>query len=151
MNNIEHNQTLPVLGWREWIALPSLNINKVKAKIDTGARTSALHAFSIEPFKKQGKHYVRFDVHPLQRRDKTVACVAQISDIRWVTDSGGHRERRYVIKTILNIAHYAWPIELTLTNRDIMRFRMLLGRNALKHHFLVNPAASYLMKKETRP
>lgn len=134
------------VGWREWAALPDLGIEKIKIKVDSGARTSALHAFELRPFKKKGKHYIRFKIHPLQRRSDVVReCVAEVEDIRWVTDSGGHRERRYVIKTLINIGSNSWPIEVTLTNRDTMNFRMLLGRTAMKKRVIVNPTLSFLI------
>lgn len=140
-------RTIIVAGWREWITLPELGIEKLKAKIDTGARTSALHAFSIKPYKKDGKHRVRFEVHPLQRRmDTVVTCVADVHDIRWVTDSGGHRERRFVIQTPIMMNNHSWLVEITLTNRDSMKFRMLLGRTAMKDCMLVVPGDSYLTK-----
>lgn len=133
-----------VIGWREWIQLPDLGIKAIKAKIDTGARTSALHAFAIRPFKKGELHYIHFNVHPYQRRtEPAIACTAAVKDIRWVTDSGGHRERRYVIETLLCLGGLSWPIEITLTNRDTMSFRMLLGRTAMRSKLVVNPAISY--------
>jgi hypothetical protein len=134
------------VGWREWAALPALGIEKIKVKVDSGARTSALHAFELHPFKKGGKHYIRFKIHPLQRRSDVVReCVTEVEDIRWVTDSGGHRERRYVIKTLINMGSISWPIEITLTNRDTMNFRMLLGRTAMKKRVMVNPTLSFLV------
>lgn len=137
---------LAVLGWREWLALPDLGIERIKAKIDTGARTSALHAFSVEPFKQRGKNKIRFAIHPLQRNNSKVArCVADVFDFRTVTDSGGHREERYVIQTPVIIGDAEWPIEITLTNRDIMAFRMLLGRTAIRSRYLVNPERSFLI------
>jgi len=134
-----------MIGWREWVALPELGIEKIKAKIDTGARTSALHAFALEPFSEQEQNKIRFDIHPIQHNtDKVVSCVANIIDKRLVTDSGGHQEERFVIETPLTIAGQTWAIEITLTARENMLFRMLLGRNALRKHFIINPARSFL-------
>lgn len=139
-----HGRIYTVLGWREWVSLPELGVAKIKAKIDTGARTSALHAFDIERFRQHGKDKVRFDVHPIQRNDRTVIkCVAEIFDVRWVTDSGAHRELRYVIETPMTIGGFCRPIEITLTNRGSMIYRMLLGRKALQQHFIIDPCRSY--------
>jgi hypothetical protein len=136
------------IGWREWAALPDLNLPAIKAKIDTGARTSALHAFLIEPYNRDGVDMLRFMIHPIQLNQKLeVECHAPVYDFREVTDSGGHREMRYVIQSKVIIGDIAWPIEMTLTNRDTMRFRMLLGRRAMENRFVVDPGASYINGK----
>jgi hypothetical protein len=136
------------LGWREWVALPDLGLPAIKAKVDTGARTSALHAFVIEPYTDAGTEMVRFLIHPIQRNQEfQVECHSPIHDYREITDSGGHREMRYVIRSEIAVANGSWPIELTLTNRDTMRFRMLLGRRAMENRFLVNPGTSYVNGK----
>ena len=142
---------LMTLGWREWVGLPDLGIFQIKAKVDTGARTSALHAFQVTPFTEGGRERGEFLMHPNQRdSDTVVTCVADILDRRCVTDSGGHKEDRFVIATNLTIGKYAWPIEVTLTARDDMLFRMLLGRTAIKHIARVDPARSYLVGKRKR-
>lgn len=142
------NISLPFLGWREWLALPDLNINKIKAKIDTGARTSALHAFFIDPYHKGSTPWIMFGIHPNQHDiDRVVECHAPVKDIRVVSDSGGHKSKRYVIDTQIVLGETAFSAEMTLTNRDNMKFRMLLGRTAMKNNFLVDPQASYLQAK----
>ncbi|MGD8663053.1 MAG: ATP-dependent zinc protease [Desulfobacterales bacterium] len=133
------------IGWREWLALPDLGIQAIKTKVDTGARTSALHTFGLEPFEKDGSLKVKFTVHPLQRRkDIEICCVADVVDRRRVTSSDGQSEKRYVIQTIVALGEIRWPVELTLTNRKLMRFRMLLGRAAIAGRLVVDPAKSYL-------
>ncbi len=141
-------EELITVGWREWVALPALGLPAIKAKVDTGARTSALHAFYVERYRAQGHDRVRFDIHPLQRRnDIIVTCSAELVDQRTVADSGGHRELRYVIRTAFEMAKQEWPVEITLTNRDTMSFRMLLGRSAMGGRVIVDPGRSYLTGK----
>src|SRR6056297_392628 len=125
-------------GWEEWISLPDLGVPALKAKVDTGARTSALHAFDIETFGPSAKPKVRFTVHPIPGRDDLVIpCSATILDRREVASSNGERELRYVIQSTLSVNGDSWPIEITLTNRSTMASRMLLGRQALKDHISI--------------
>ncbi len=141
----------PVIGWREWVGLPDFGIARLKAKIDTGARTSAVHAYRIRPFQRDGRAFVEFFLHPVQnRRQPEVACEAQVLDERWVTSSNGIREKRFIVKTRLTLAGKTWPIELSLTNRDDMGFRMLLGRQALHRRFVVDPGSSYQLSQPGR-
>ena len=135
-----------IVGWREYLDLPDLGLSRIKAKVDTGARTSTLHAEDIEHFEEQGRERVRFLVHPLHRSDDVeVICTADVVDRRGVRSSIGHRQHRVVIETTLALSpELVWPIEVTLTSRSDMRFRMLLGRTALRGHMLVDPGRSYL-------
>ena len=136
-----------MVGWREWVALPELGLGFIKAKIDTGARTSALHAARVD---RQGDRVV-LTMHPLQRHDDiTVTCEADIVDERSVRDSGGHEEPRLVIRTPLAFAGETRPVEVTLTNRETMGFRMLIGRTALRG-MTVDPSGSYLAQTPPSP
>ncbi|MEZ6123697.1 MAG: ATP-dependent zinc protease [Planctomycetaceae bacterium] len=133
-----------VTGWREWVRLPDLGIDGVKAKIDTGARSSSLHAFDIRTFERDDRQFVRFRVHPIQRNSsKTVTCEAEVLEVRKVRSSNGHVQKRLVIVTTVEALGQSWPIELTLANRDAMGFRMLLGREAIRGRFVVDAGRSY--------
>ncbi len=137
-----------VLGWQEWVGLPDLNIGSIKAKIDTGAKTCALHTYFIEPYKKGTENWVKFCIHPVQDDVSTnIECHAKLVDERNVTDSGGHSELRYVIQTKIIITGEVFEAEVTLTDRESMKFRMLLGRNALKRRFIVDSSKSFLSGK----
>ena len=140
-----------IIGWREVIILPQLGIDKIKAKIDTGARSSALHAFNIREFKRDGKDFIRFQVHPLQRdRITTVTSEAELLEYRKVRNSGGVAQLRPVIMTEIKLGESSWAIELTLTNRDVMGFRMLLGRQAVRNRFLIDPGRSFIQSRRKR-
>ena len=135
---------LQIIGWREWLTLPGLGIPAVKAKIDTGARTSALHVANLECFVENQIQKARFILHPLRRKPTlAIQCHAEVIDERWVSDSGGHREKRLVIRTPIRLGDNEWPIEVTLTNRENMLFRMLLGRTAMHGRLIVDPSRSY--------
>lgn len=140
------------IGWREWLILPELNISGIKAKIDTGARTSSLHAFFVETSWHQDVEMVRFGVHPLQYRDDVEClCRVPLKERRRVTDSGGHSEERLVIESPIRLGGLEHRIELTLTNRDSMKFRMLLGRSALQAlDVVVDPCHSYLLGRSLK-
>ncbi len=140
-----------IVGWREVVGLPELGVDAIKAKIDTGARTSALHADDVEFYKAKGVQMVRFVIHPKQRsNDSPIHAHARLADERRVRSSNGQQEVRPVIETNIRIGDFQWPIELTLTNRDVMGFRMLLGRQGVRGHALVNPGRSFLIGKPAR-
>ncbi len=139
-----------VLGWREWLRLPELCKTRIKVKVDTGARSSCLHAFNVQVIDEDGQQIVHFDIHPLQNStQKTVRVTSPLIEYRRIRSSSGHEELRPVIRTLARVGDTTWPIEVTLTNRDQMGFRMLLGRRALAHRFVVNPSKSFMQSKRT--
>jgi len=141
-------KTRPMIGWREWADLPDFDVAGINAKIDTGAKSSAMHAFRIRETVIDGAEYVEFFLHPVQRRKKPeVFCRAPLVDRRVIRSSNGQEEERYVIETRLRLGGRFWKIELTLTNRDAMGFRLLLGRDALRRKFIIDPGASYLLDR----
>jgi len=141
-----------VIGWREWVALPDLGISWIKAKVDTGARTSSLHAFEPEVFRRKGEEWVRFEVHPEQRSGKNAVIAEQpIVEWRHVKPSSGKAERRPVILTTVELLDLRREVEVTLTRRDEMGFRMLLGRQATRGFFIVDPGRSYAGGRRPRP
>lgn len=134
-----------IVGWREFLSLPDLGVPRIKAKIDTGARTSVLHAENVRYVRKGGRRMVRFTVLPKQRTEAgAVDAIAPFIEERMVRSSNGESERRPVIQTTLRLRDDEWPIELTLTRRDVMGFRMLLGRQAVRRRFLIDPGSSFL-------
>ena len=143
-------QSKIILGSEEWCSLPELGIPTIKARVDSGAKTSALHAINIAPFLKEGQNWVKFDINPIQNNVKTIIhCEAPLIDKRVVKSSSGFREQRYVIQTSVEIGNSKWLIEMTLTNRDSMGFRMLLGREAMSGRVLVDPEEQYLLGQPT--
>jgi ribosomal protein S6--L-glutamate ligase len=144
------SQNKVIFGSEEWFSFPDLGIPTIKARVDSGAKTSALHAINITPFIKDGANWVKFDINPIQNNLKTVLhCEAPLVDKRIVKSSSGFREQRFVIRTTLDIGNSNWPIEMTLTNRDSMGFRMLLGREAMSGRVLVDPEQIYLLGQST--
>lgn len=141
-----------IIGWEEWCSFPELQLPAIKAKVDTGAKTSCLHAFDLSVFKQAGRKYVRFSIHPMQNSGKLVReCTAEVVDYRYVTNSGGQKEKRYVIRSEILMGGKQWPIEITLTKRDTMSFRMLLGREAMRSgRLIVDPAKSCRLGKISR-
>lgn len=142
----------PVIGWREWVELPALLDLPIKAKIDSGARTSSIHCFGTRRFSEGGAPWVEFLLHPVQRQARpAMTCIAPVSDERWVRSSNGDAEKRLVVRTAARLGETEWPIELTLADRDLMGFRMLLGREAIRRRFLIDPARSFRLSGRIRP
>ena len=135
-----------LVGWREWLALPGIGIDAICAKVDTGARSSALHVDRSELFQRDGVEWVRFTLHPGRMgSDGTVDAEAQVFDRRQVTDSGGHQSERLFIRTVLRVGALCYPVEINLTDRRNMQFPMLLGRTAMAGRLHVDPQASFLL------
>ncbi len=144
-------KTKLLIGWREWADLPDFDVRNINAKIDTGAKSSAIHAFRIRESMVGGTEHVEFFLHPVQRRKKPeYFCRAPLAGRRVIRSSNGQEEERYVIETRLRLGGRIWKIDLTLTNRDAMGFRLLLGRDALRRKFLIDPGASYLLGQRDR-
>ncbi len=140
-----------LVGNKEWCAFPTLGIPAIKARIDSGAKTSSIHAFNILPFKQNGQDWVSFEIHPLQRERKpTIKCESRVFDTRDVKSSNGVHENRYVIKAPIRFAGESWEIEITLTNRDAMGYRMLLGREAMRGRIVIDPDESFCQGKLSR-
>lgn len=143
---------LPIIGWREWVGLPDLGLERIKAKVDSGARSSSLHAFDLEEFERDGAPWVRFSVQPeLQADAKRLEVEAKLLEHRSIRSSNGKAERRPVIVTRISLLGLTWPVELTLAGRDEMGFRMLLGREAFRGRFLVDASRSFCGGEPERP
>ena len=150
MEKMQHSK-LPVIGWREWVGLPDLGIKKLKAKVDTGARSSSLHAFDLVDFVRDGENWVRFKIHPVQRKsEKVIEAEAKILEYRSVRSSSGSAAMRPVIITNVELLGLSWPVEMTLADRNEMGFRMLLGREAFRKRFVVDAGGSYYGGKPKR-
>ena len=148
---VKGSVAIPIIGWREWISLPDLGVKSIKAKVDTGARTSSLHAFGLQEIERDGVVWVRFEIHPEQRTSHpSIPAELPLLARRRVRDSGGKTELRPVVETVGEILGRRWPIEITLTQRDAMGFRMLLGRQAIRRRFLVDPGGSYYGGKRSK-
>ncbi|HMQ11372.1 MAG TPA: RimK/LysX family protein [Oligoflexia bacterium] len=141
---------LSIIGWREWIALPDLKVRKIKAKIDSGARTSSLHAHKLKVLKKNNEEYAQFYIYPQQDSSKEkVLCEEKILEYRKIKSSNGITEKRPIIQTYIKINEKLWLVDLSLSNRDEMGFRILLGRTSISKKFLIDVSKSFLMMKET--
>lgn len=136
-----------ILGWREWAELPELLVPLIKVKIDTGAKISALHTYDVKIIKKNNENFAKFIIHPIQRNEKIfINCVAKIIDMKTIKSTSGHKENRIVIRSPITIGNFTWDIDMTLTNRDIMNHRMLIGRRAMQN-ILIDPSKSFCQGK----
>lgn len=150
MTNVKKT-ALPVIGWREWVKLPDLGVKSIKVKVDTGARSSSLHAYDLHEFERGGEQWIRFKIHPVQRKtNEVIQTEAKVLEFRSVRSSSGKAALRPVIVTNIELLGLIWPVELTLANRDEMGFRMLLGREAFRRRFLVDAGKSYYGGKPKR-
>lgn len=147
----ERKEKRKTIGWREWVSLPDLGVRELKAKVDTGADNSSLHAFDLERFEEDGRQMVRFEIHPRQRKRRpSIPCVAEVVGERMVKNPGGRAERRPIIRTTLVVAGEEFEALINLTTRDEMTFRMLLGRRTVRKNFIVDPGRSYLGDRPSR-
>lgn len=138
-----------IIGNLEFCALPDLGIKALEARVDTGAKTSSLHVDNLEKIERQGKPWLRFDIHPdIYDTSTIVTCETALHDIRRIKSSNGKSERRYIIKTTLSLGDTTWPIEITLTDRKAMSYMMLLGREGMGNRVLVDPSQSFLIKSQ---
>lgn len=148
---VKRTSTRSTIGWREWIGLPDLRVPAINAKVDTGARSSSIHAFDVEEFDDDGTAMVHFTLHPIQRKaHPAVDCRAPLLEYRMVKNPGGRQERRPVISTRVSMGPDVFPIELTLDRRDTMGFRMLLGRQAIRGRYVVDPGRSFLLVPQAK-
>lgn len=140
-----------IIGCQEWCSLPDLGIPAIKVRADSGAKTSCLHAFYVRPFERDGRTWVRFEVHPIQKNKRVrIVCEEPVVDRRAVRSSTGDAQQRYVVRTKFKIKGESWPIEVTLTNRDSMGYRMLLGREAMQGRMLIDPGDSFRLGRISR-
>ena len=150
MSEPTHSNTLA--GWREWVQLPDVGVPWIKAKLDTGAQTSSIHAYDVEAFDRDGTAWVKFRIRPRQRSDADeVEIERPVHDVRRVRSSSGHVQERFVVLMPLVLVGFEVTAEVTLSNRDSMGFRMLIGREALSRGFLVDSARSFLGDRAPRP
>lgn len=141
----------PIIGWREWLSIPAMHIEQIKVKVDSGARTSAIHAEDIQIVKKGSKKFVKFKIFPMQKDKKHYHIVTlPMIEERWVKSSVGHQTLRPVVEVEIKLGQFVVPIEVTLVNRDLMGFRMLLGREAIKNKFLLDTGHSFLQGKKKK-